>query len=69
MSQTLKLGEDTGSTISAVLATAIDWCRVDAKYIDSFTGWTPSSVLEKHDLDYSPDSLNQMYDDGLTVFE
>ena len=70
MSQPLKLREDTGSTISPVLATKIDRCRVDAKYIDSFTGWTRSSVLEKHYLDYSPDSLKEIYDEaGLTVLE
>ena len=45
-------------------------CGVDAKYIDVFCGRTPSSVLEKHYLDYSPDSLKQMYGDaGLTVLD
>ena len=45
-------------------------CGVDAKYIDVFCGRTPSSVLEKHYLDYSPDSLKEIYDEsGLTVLE
>ena len=70
MSQPLKLREDTGSTISAVLATEINRCRVDAKYIDSFTGWTPSSVLEKHYVDYSPERAQATYDEaGITVLE
>jgi len=43
---------------------------VDTKHIDAFCGQTPSSVLEKHYLDYSPDSLKEMYDEaGLTVLE
>jgi len=51
-------------------ATAMSRCGVDAKYIDAFCGRTPSSVLEKHYLDYSPDSLREIYDDaGLTVLE
>ena len=36
--------------------------------VDAFCGRTPSSVLEKHYLDYSPDSLKDIYDEaGLTV--
>jgi len=51
-------------------ATEMSRCGVDAKYIDAFCGRTPSSVLEKHYLDYSPDSLREIYDDaGLTVLE
>jgi len=43
---------------------------VDTKYIDVFCGRTPSSVLENHYLDYSSDSLKQMYDEaGLTLLE
>jgi len=51
-------------------ATEMSRCGVDAKYIDAFGGRTPSSVLEKHYLDYSPDSLKDIYDEaGLTVLE
>ena len=52
------------------VATAMSRCGVDAKYIDAFAGRTPSSVLGKHYLDFSPDSLKKIYDDtGLTVLE
>jgi integrase len=43
---------------------------VDSSYVDAFCGRTPSSVLEKHYLDYSPRKLKQIYDGaGLTVLE
>lgn len=43
---------------------------VDSSYIDAFCGRTPTSVLEKHYLDYSPRKLKRVYDDaGLTVLE
>jgi len=43
---------------------------MDAKYIDAFCGRIPSSVLEKHYLDYSPESLKEFYDEvGLTVLD
>ena len=45
-------------------ATEMSRCGVDAKYIDAFCGRTPSSVLEKHYLDYSPDSLKDIYDEA-----
>ncbi|MDV7350876.1 integrase [Halorubrum distributum] len=49
-------------------ATEMSRCGVDAKYIDAFAGRTPSSVLEKHYLDYSPERLQEIYDEvGLTV--
>ncbi len=49
-------------------ATEMSRCGVDAKYIDAFAGRTPSSVLEKHYLDYSPEHLKEMYDEaGITV--
>jgi intergrase/recombinase len=51
-------------------ATEMSRCGVDAKYIDAFVGRTPSSVLEKHYLDYSPERLKEIYDEaGLTVLE
>ena len=51
-------------------ATAVSRCGVDAKYIHTFCGRTLSSVLEKHYLDYSPDRLNEIYDEaGLTVLK
>lgn len=34
---------------------------VDSSYIDAFCGRTPDSVLEKHNLDYSPRILKQIY--------
>lgn len=37
-------------------------CGVDTKYIDAFAGRTPSIVLEKHYLDYSPERLKKIYD-------
>ena len=49
-------------------ATEMSRCGVDAKYIDAFAGRTPSSVLEKHYLDYSPERLKEIYDEaGITV--
>lgn len=43
---------------------------MDVAYIDSFCGRTPSSVLEKHYLDYTPERLKEIYDEaGLTVRE
>jgi len=43
-------------------------CGVDAKYIDAFAGRTPSSMLEKHYLDYSPERFKEIYDEaGLRV--
>ena len=43
---------------------------VDATYLDAFAGRTPSSLLEKHYLDYSPERLKEIYDDaGLTVLK
>jgi intergrase/recombinase len=51
-------------------ATEMSRCGVDAKYIDAFAGRTPSSVLEKHYLDYSPERLKQIYDEAeITVLE
>ena len=45
-------------------------CCADAKYIDAFCGRTKSSVLEKHYLDYSPEPLQEIYDEaGITVLE
>lgn len=49
---------------------AMSQCSVDAKYIDAFCGRTPSSVLEKHYLDCSPDRLKEIYGEaGLAVLE
>ena len=51
-------------------ATEMSRCGVDAKYIDAFAGRTPSSVLEQHYLDYSPERLREIYDEaGITVLE
>ena len=51
-------------------ATEMSRCGVDAEYIDAFAGRTPSSVLEKHYLDYSPERLKEIYDEaGITVLE
>ncbi len=51
-------------------ATEMSRCGVDAKYIDAFCGRTKSSVLEKHYLDYSPEPLQEIYDEaGITVLE
>jgi integrase len=51
-------------------ATKMSRCGVDAKYIDAFCGRTPSSVLEKHYLDYSPERLKEIYDEaGIAVLE
>lgn len=45
-------------------ATKMSRCGVDTKYIDAFVGRTPSSVLEKHYLDYSPGRLKEIYDEA-----
>lgn len=51
-------------------ATEMSRCGVDAKYMDAYCGRTPSTVLKKHYLDYSPERLKEIYDDaGLTVCE
>ena len=51
-------------------ATEMSRCGVDATYIDAFCGRTPSSVPEKHYLDYSPERLREIYDEaGITVLE
>jgi len=69
------VSEETGVKVTVQrlrrwFATAMSRCGVDAKYIDAFCGRTPSSVLEKHYLDYSPDSLKEIYKDaGLTVLK
>jgi intergrase/recombinase len=51
-------------------ATEMSQCGVDATYIDAFAGRTPSSVLEKHYLDYSPERLKEIYDEaGIIMYE
>lgn len=51
-------------------ATEMSRCGVDAKYIHAFAGRTPSSVLEKDYLDYSPERLREIYDEAeITVLE
>ena len=67
------VSEDTGVKITTQklrrwFATEMSRCGVDAKYIDAFAGRTPSSVLEQHYLDYSPERLKEIYDEaGITV--
>ncbi|MDV7351043.1 site-specific integrase [Halorubrum distributum] len=69
------VSEDTGVKVTVQklrrwFATEMSRCGVDAKYIDAFAGRTPSSVLEKHYLDYSPEQLKEIYNDaGITVIE
>jgi integrase len=69
------VSEDVGVKVTVQMlrrwfATEMSRCGVDAKYIDAYCGRTPSSVLEKHYLDYSPERLKEIYDDaGLTVCE
>ena len=69
------VSEETGVKVTVQrlrrwFATEMSRCDVDATYIDAFCGRTPSSVLEKHYLDYSPDSLKEIYDEaGLTVLD
>ena len=69
------VSEETGVKVTVQhlrrwFATEMSRCGVDAKYIDAFCGRTPSSVLEKHYLDYLPDRLKEIYDDaGLTVLD
>ena len=69
------VSEDTGVKVTVQrlrrwFATEMSRCGVDAKYIDAFCGRTPSSVLEKHYLDYSPERLKEIYDEaGITVLE
>jgi intergrase/recombinase len=51
-------------------ATEMSRCGVDVTYTDAFAGRTPSSVLEKHYLDYSPERLKEIYDEaGITVLK
>ncbi len=70
-----QVSEDTGVKVTVQrlrrwFATEMSRCGVDATYIDAYCGRTPSSVLEKHYLDYSPERLKEIYDDaGLTVCE
>jgi integrase len=67
------VSEDTGVKVTVQMlrrwfATEMSRCGVDATYIDAFAGRTPSSVLEQHYLDYSPERLKEIYDEaGLTV--
>ena len=69
------VSKDTGVKVTVQMlrrwfATEMSRCGVDATYIDAFCGRTPSSVLEKHYLDYSPEGLKEIYDEaGLTVCE
>lgn len=68
-----KLSEESGVKITPQMlrrwfASEMSSLGVDASYIDAFCGRTPTSVLEQHYLDYSPQKLKDIYDDaGLTV--
>ncbi|WP_083426124.1 integrase [Halodesulfurarchaeum formicicum] len=69
------VSEDTGVKVTVQklrrwFATEMSRCGVDATYIDAFAGRTPSSVLEKHYLDYSPERLRGIYNEAaITVLE
>ena len=66
------VSEDTGVKVTVQklrrwFATEMSRCGVDAKYIDAFAGRTPSIVLEKHYLDYSPERLKEIYDEARLI--
>jgi len=70
-----QVSEETGVKVTVQMlrrwfASEMSRLGVDGEYIDAFCGRTPTSVLEKHYLDYSPERLKEIYDDaGLTVLE
>ncbi|ERG92878.1 MAG: hypothetical protein J07HQW1_02927 [Haloquadratum walsbyi J07HQW1] len=70
-----KISDESGMKITPQvlrrwLASKMASLGVDSNYIDAFAGRVPESVLEKHYLDYSPQKLNQIYDDaGFTVLD
>ena len=70
-----QVSEETGVKVTVQMlrrwfASEMSRLGVDGEYIDAFCGRTPTSVLEKHYLDYSPDRLKSIYNEaGLRVLD
>lgn len=57
-----KTGIDiTPQTLRSVFAREMNLKRVPDRYIDAFCGRVPGSVLAKHYSDFSPETLQKIY--------
>jgi len=63
-----KVSEETGMKVTVQMlrgwfASEMSRLGVDGEYIDTYCGWTPTRVFEKHYFDYSPERLKEIYDE------